>query len=78
MSESNVCEECGFALDSQEHIRGVGLHGHTRTSDAVADRQRADVMKRAHDFAAGSYREEVKAAYEAEFGPVPTTGKGSK
>lgn len=49
--DPDTCAECGFALASETHIRGIGLHGHTRTTRRVADEQRADVMRRAHEFA---------------------------
>lgn len=60
----NTCAECGFAKDSEEHIRGVGLHGHIRTTKAVADAERADVMKRAHDFADSIALDEARGVVE--------------
>ena len=51
MSEIGICDECGLPMDSWDHKRGVGLHGHIETTKAEADRQRADVMKRAYEFA---------------------------
>lgn len=50
MSNEPICEECGLPISSQEHIRGVGIHGHERTSDEEANEQRADVFARALAF----------------------------
>ena len=61
----DVCGECGFSLGSEEHQKGVGLHGHTSTSTQVADEQRAKVMARAYAFAANAARDEVLATIAA-------------
>ena len=39
----DICSECGFALDSREHLEGRGLHGHVTFSDEETEAQRAAV-----------------------------------
>jgi len=62
MASEDLCAECNFPLDSQEHLMGRGLHGHTRTSKTEADEQRAEVMARARAFAENAQREELMAS----------------
>ena len=80
MPDEPVCDECGFSVYSEEHMRGVGLHGHQRTSEEEADEQRADVMRRAEEFARQARIEELQrlqaeaAEGLAELGVAGETG----
>ena len=35
------CQECGFPLESREHLSGLGVHGHVFSDKKEADKQRA-------------------------------------
>ena len=65
------CTECRHPLDSELHRKGLGLHGHVHQLKSDADKQRRDVMKRAHEFADEQRQMAALTAYEAEFGAVP-------
>ena len=67
-----VCDECGLSLDSAEHMRGVGLHGHVRTSKHEADKQRAAGIAQTEAEEAARLAAESAAQTEA---PKGTKGK---
>lgn len=70
--ETPTCPECGYKVDSREHMGGVGLHGHQATTEEEANEQRADVMARAQAFSDKvlAAQEAAEAAYAAVMAPA--------
>lgn len=59
--DPNACPECRFDINSEQHIRGEGLHGHERTSKAEADSQRRAVLRQAREEAEARAKEDRDA-----------------
>lgn len=62
---AHMCQECGFSKNSEQHKRGLGLHGHARLTKGDADEQRDSIFAAARAFEAGLKTQELISAVEA-------------
>lgn len=40
--DPSICSECGYKKDSEQHKRGIGLHGHSNEAPEVKSRAKKD------------------------------------